>query len=67
MIFHVNIGQAEVVVDAEGVDGPQVGDPVLVRQQVSFVHGHLKLTVCAIDLQLQRQAQRDVMVHTLTL
>lgn len=53
MKFHINAGQAEVVVDAEGVDGPQVFDPVLVRQQVSIVHGHLKLTVCAINPQLQ--------------
>lgn len=60
MKFHVNIGQAEVVVDAEVVDGPQVGDPVPVRQQLSIVHRHLKLTVCAIDLQLQRQKHREM-------
>lgn len=60
MRFHVNLGQAEVIVDADGVDGPQVLDPVLVCQQVIIVHGHAELPVCAIDLQLQRQKHGEM-------
>lgn len=53
--LHVEPGQLEVVVDAECVDGPQVGDPVSECQQVRVVDGHLILTVGAADLQLQQQ------------
>lgn len=51
--LHVDLGQAEVVVDLDGVDGPEVSDPVSERQQMRLVDGHIILTVGAKDLQLQ--------------
>lgn len=53
--LHVDLGQTEVVVDLDGVDGPEVSDPVLECQQMRILDGHLILTVGAKDLQLQRQ------------
>lgn len=56
--LQVDSGQGEVLVDAETIDGPQVRDPMLVREQVFIVDGHLELTVGAQDLELQQQNQR---------
>ena len=54
----MDLGQVEVIVDVERVDGSEVGDPVSVLQQVGAVDGHLKLPVGAKDLYLQRQNHR---------
>lgn len=53
----MDLGQVEVIVDVEYVDGSQVPDPVLERQQVRVVDGHLKLCVGAEDLHLQQNPQ----------
>lgn len=45
--FKPDTGQAEVIVDADVLDGAEVSDAVLVREQVSVVDSHPKLTVCA--------------------
>lgn len=52
--FHMDLGQGQVIVDVEPVDGAQVGDSVFELQQVGAVHGHLKLAVGAQDLHLQQ-------------
>lgn len=52
--FQPDSREAEVVVDADGPDGAQVSDAVLVRQQVFVVDGHLKVAVGAENLYLQQ-------------
>lgn len=47
--------QPEVIVDADGLDGAQVSDAVLVHQQVAVVDGHLKVIVGAKNLYLQEE------------
>lgn len=54
----MDLGQGEVVVDPDGLDGAQIGDPVLVRQQVSVVDSHLILAAGAEDLNLQQGSTR---------
>lgn len=51
--LHVDAGQSDVKEDAEGIDGPQVGEPVFELEQVRLVNGHFKLCVGAQDLHLQ--------------
>lgn len=57
--FKPDTGQAEVVVDADVLDGAQVSDAVCVRQQVSVVDSHPKLTVCAQNLYLQHNNKKS--------
>lgn len=54
----MDLGQGEVVVDADSVDGAQIGDPVSVRQQVRVVDSHLILAGGAEDLNLQQRSNK---------
>lgn len=62
----MDLGQGEVVVDVESIDGPQIGDPVFVSQQVRLVDGHLILSTAAEDLYLQRQNNKLSQTSPLT-
>lgn len=64
--LHVDAGQSDVKEDAEGIDGPQVGEPVFELEQVRLVNGHFKLCVGAQDLHLQDQNQKSIhlRIHT---
>ena len=53
--LHVDLGEADVVEDVEHIDGSQVADPVMERQDMRVVDGDLKLFVGAQDLHLQRK------------
>lgn len=55
----MDLGQGEVVVDVDSIDGPQIGDPVSVRQQGRLVDGHPILVAGAEDLNLQQQSIRQ--------
>lgn len=50
---NMDVGEGDVIVGADGLDGAQVSDAVLVLQQVTVVHRHPKLTAGAQDPDLQ--------------